>query len=167
LSSRLAGRVGRAHGLDGSFYVEGAVTELLGEGSPVAVSGRSETVVRRAGTDARPLVRVSGVESRAAAEALRGEALLAAADLDADERRAGEWDVEELLGCDVPGLGAVTGVVAAPSCDLLEVGEGGVLVPLVSDAVRRVDVEARRIDVDLRFLGLEGAAGNEDEAGPE
>jgi 16S rRNA processing protein RimM len=151
--------VGSAHGLDGSFYVEGADAELLSEGSPVAVAGRSETVVRRAGTDARPLVRLSGVEGRAAAEALRGEALLVAAAGDGDQSPAGEWEVDDLVGCDVPGLGAVTGVVAAPSCDLLEVGEDGVLVPLVSDAVRRVDVEARRIDVDLRFLGLEAQAG--------
>jgi ribosomal 30S subunit maturation factor RimM len=27
------------------------------------------------------------------------------------------------------------------------------LIPLVGDAVRTVDVEARRIDVDLEFLG--------------
>jgi ribosomal 30S subunit maturation factor RimM len=32
-------------------------------------------------------------------------------------------------------------------------GEADLLVPLVSDAVRDVDVERRQIDVDLRFLG--------------
>jgi ribosomal 30S subunit maturation factor RimM len=51
-------------------------------------------------------------------------------------------------------------VVAAPSCDVLEVGEEAVLVPLVTDAVVRVDVEARVIEVDLRFLGIgPGATG--------
>jgi ribosomal 30S subunit maturation factor RimM len=45
-------------------------------------------------------------------------------------------------------------VVSAPSCDVLEVGDDGVLVPFVSDAVRRVDPEAGVIEVDLRFLGL-------------
>jgi len=146
--------VGRAHGLDGSFYVEAPAVELLEEGGTVAVAGRSATVVRRAGTDVRPVIRLSGVDSREAAEALRGQDLLAGADEPA-ERVPGEWDAEELIGCEVPGIGTVTGVVAAPSCDLLEVGQDGVLVPFVSDAVRRVDVTARVIDVDLRFLGLE------------
>jgi ribosomal 30S subunit maturation factor RimM len=43
-----------------------------------------------------------------------------------------------------------------PSCEALEVardGGGDLLVPMVSDAVRAVDVGARRIDVDLAFLG--------------
>ena len=45
-------------------------------------------------------------------------------------------------------------MLAGPSCDVLEVGEDAVLVPLVSDAVRNVDPAARVIEVDLRFLGL-------------
>jgi hypothetical protein len=47
---------------------------------------------------------------------------------------------------------------ALPSCEVLEVARvagGELLVPLVADAVRRVDVAARRIDVDLAFLGEE------------
>jgi 16S rRNA processing protein RimM len=153
LSERRAGRVGRAHGLDGSFYVDAPVIELLHEGTGVSVAGRGATVVRRAGTDRRPLVRVSGVDDRTAAEALRGEELLADAD-EAETAVAGEWDAEDLIGCEVPGIGPVTRVVAAPSCDLLEVGPSGVLVPFVSDAVLRVDTQARVIEVDLRFLGL-------------
>ncbi|MDX6678124.1 MAG: hypothetical protein QOE31_2176, partial [Solirubrobacteraceae bacterium] len=39
------------------------------------------------------------------------------------------------------------------SCEVLEVGE--LLVPMVGDAVIAVDVPARRIVVDARFLGLE------------
>ena len=153
--------MGRAHGLDGSFYVEGAVAELLDEGMALAVAGRSATIVRRAGTEGRPLIRISGIESREAAEALRWEPLLAAAGGDSPERPAGEWEASELVGCDVPGIGAVTRVVSGPSCDLLEVGDEGLLVPFVSDAVRRVDVAGRRIEVDLRFLGLEQKAGPE------
>ena len=38
-----------------------------------------------------------------------------------------------------------------PSCEVLEVGD--LLIPLVSDAVRDVDVAGGRIDVDLEFLG--------------
>ena len=161
MSSRLAGRVGRAHGLDGSFYVEGAVAELLGEGQALAVAGRPATIVRRAGTEGRPLIRISGIESREAAEGLRREPLVAAAGRASSERRAGEWEASELVGCDVPGIGAVTRVVSGPSCDLLEVGDEGLLVPFVSDAVRRVDVAGRRIEVDLRFLGLDQEGGPE------
>jgi 16S rRNA processing protein RimM len=32
-------------------------------------------------------------------------------------------------------------------------GGADLLVPLVRDAIRTVDVSARRIDIDLRFLG--------------
>jgi 16S rRNA processing protein RimM len=53
-------------------------------------------------------------------------------------------------------VGVVARVLALPSCEVLEVtrGDGGeLLVPLVSDAVRVVDIQAREIDVDLSFLG--------------
>ena len=46
----------------------------------------------------------------------------------------------------------VARMVALPSCEALEVGD--LLIPLVRDAVRSVDLEARRIDVDLGFLGV-------------
>jgi 16S rRNA processing protein RimM len=150
--------VGRAHGLDGSFYVEAAATELLRVGAEVTVGGRPATVVRRGGTAARPLVWLSGIDDRAGAEALRGEELVTAAE-EAPEPVAGEWDASELVGCEVPGIGSVRRVVAAPSCDLLEVGDAGVLVPFVSDAVRRVDPAAGVIEVDLRFMGLDEGTG--------
>ena len=145
-----AGTVGRPHGLDGSFHVLHP-SDPLAEGSRVELAGRSVVVERRAGTDDRPIVRVSGVADRDAAGALRGEHLL----VDAGELAEGEYLVEDLIGCEVPGLGPVRSVVAGPSCDVLEVGPDGVLVPLVSDAVTRVDVEARVIEVDRRFLGLD------------
>ena len=144
-----AGRVGRPHGLDGSFYVE-RPSEPLAVGTEVVIAGRAAVVERRAGTEARPIVRVSGVGDRDAAGALRGQPLLVAAGALAE----GEYFVEDLVGCRVPGLGTVRGVVAAPSCDVLEVGERGVLVPFVADAVKSVDLDARVIEVDHDFLGL-------------
>ena len=65
----------------------------------------------------------------------------------------GEWLAEDLVGCRVEGLGAVVRVIDAPSCDLLEL-EGGELVPLISDAVHDVDLDARTIEIDRRFLRL-------------
>src|SRR5437867_2934201 len=144
-----AGRVGRAHGLDGSFYVEAPAPELLSVGAELSVRGAALRVDRLAGTDTRPLVRLSGVGDRAAAEALRGAELVA--EVEAPAAAAGEWDASELVGCEVPGIGSVRRVVAAPSCDLLEVGDAGVLVPFVSDAIRRVDPAAGVIEADLRF----------------
>jgi len=146
LSARRVGRVGRAHGLDGSFYVHDAVPELLAEGASVTVAGTVREVVRRAGTDKRPIIRLDGVDGRS----VRGEELWAEDD---SEPAEGEYDVQELVGCEVPGIGTVRRVVNAPSCDLLEVGDEAVLVPFVSDAVTRVDLAARVIEVNLRFLG--------------
>jgi 16S rRNA processing protein RimM len=147
-----AGRVGRPHGLDGSFYVE-HVTEPLVSGADVVVAGRPARVERRAGTDDRPILRLSGVADRNAAEALRGEAIL----VDGGELAEGEFLTADLVGCEVPGLGTVRRVIAAPSCDLLEVGDDAVLVPLIADAVKRIDTEARLIEVDVDFLDLGGA----------
>ena len=53
-------------------------------------------------------------------------------------------------------VGTVRRLVPLPSCEALEVerADGGeMLVPLVRDAVRSVDVAARRIDIDRAFLG--------------
>ena len=49
-------------------------------------------------------------------------------------------------------LGVVASLLALPSCEALEL-DTGLLVPMVRDAIRSVDVEARRIDVDGGFLG--------------
>ncbi len=144
-----AGLVGRAHGLDGSFYVE-RVAEPLTVGTEVTVAGRSARVERRAGTDERPILRLSGMEDRSAAEALRGESIL----VDGGDLAEDEYLTTDLVGCEVPGLGSVRRVIAAPSCDLLEVGDAAVLVPFISDAIKRVDTAARVIEIDASFLDL-------------
>ena len=141
-----AGRVGRPHGLDGSFWVEAPLHGLL-PGTAVTVSGVEHVVERRGGTEERPLLRLRGVDDRDAAAALGGELLLVSEPL-----AEGEWLAGDLEGCLVPGLGRVKRVVGAPSCDLLEL-EDGTLVPLISDAVTAIDLESRRIEVDRRFLG--------------
>jgi 16S rRNA processing protein RimM len=147
-----AGVVGRSHGLDGSFHVE-RPQHPLHRGTVVELEGRQHAVRRRAGTDRKPLVRLSGVDTREAASALRGKLLLVEAALG-----EGEWLAEDLVGCRVDGLGEVVRVIDAPSCDLLEL-EGGELVPLIADAVRSVDLAAATIEIDRRFLRLESEAG--------
>jgi 16S rRNA processing protein RimM len=168
-----AGTVGRAHGLDGSFHV-GAVVEhvfvALELGSEVRVGAELRRVARLAGHRARPLMRLEGCERREDAEALTGAELMVARgtvpELDDDE-----WWAEDLEGCAVRdgerAVGTVTALLGLPSCEVLEVrripvpGEDApapLLVPLIRDAVRSVDIARREIDVDLRFLGEDPAA---------
>ena len=147
-----AGRVGRAHGLDGSFYVEDAA-HALAEGTELTIGDRRAAVERRAGSDARPLIRVAGVDDRNAAEELRGAPILVPGGR--EELGPEQWYDDDLVGCRVEGIGEVRAVLHGPSCDVLEVGDDAVLVPLVRDAVTSVDLDARLIEVDRGFLGLE------------
>ncbi len=159
----VAGRVGRAHGLDGSFYVTRPRPRLLSVGVAVTVAGRSTAIARRAGTEQRPILRVEGVEDRLAAEALRGADLLVDGG-DAPTLGDDEWWAHELEGCEVVDgeelLGTVSRLIELPSCEALEVRPVGggepLLVPMVKDAVRGVAPAQRRIEVNLEFLGLAG-----------
>jgi 16S rRNA processing protein RimM len=156
-----AGRVGRPHGLDGSFYVTRPHPRLLALGAVVTVAGQTTSIVRRAGTDARPILRLEGVEGRAEAQALRGMELVVAG-ADAPALGEGEWWAHELEGCAVVDgeqtLGTVSRLIELPSCEALEVSppDGGqpLLVPMVADAVRSVQPAQRRIEVNLDFLDL-------------
>ncbi len=123
-------------------------------GMTVNVADAERVIEKVTGSAERPIVLVEGVADREAAAALRGQALLVS-ELDSP-LAAGEWLAGDLEGCVVTGLGRVTRVIGAPSCDLLEL-EDGTLVPLIEDAVRSIDLEARRIEVDHRFLGREEA----------
>jgi 16S rRNA processing protein RimM len=145
-----AGRVGRPHGLDGSFYVTAPRADLLLPGMVVVVSGEERRIERRAGTDLRPIIRLSGAASREDAEALRGAYLEAQETLE-----EGEYWAADLAGCRVVDgareVGVVARMIALPSCEALEVGD--LLIPLVRDAIRSIDLDARVIDVDMGFVG--------------
>jgi 16S rRNA processing protein RimM len=157
-----AGRVGRAHGLDGSFYVTRAKPRLLTAGASVAIAGRTLRIVRRAGTEQHPIVRLEGITGRPGAEELRGLELTVEPDA-APVLGEGEWWAHELEGCEVRDgerlIGTVTRMIELPSCEALEVRPAGggelLLVPMVHDAVRTVEPASGRIDVDTSFLGLE------------
>jgi 16S rRNA processing protein RimM len=156
----VAGVVGRPHGLDGSFHVRAPRAALLIAGAIVEVGGRSAEIVRRAGTDAQPILRLEGFSDRAAASSLAGSELRVPV-TNAPPLGEDEWYADDLAGCAVVDgsapVGTVRRLLALPSCEVLEVERGGgagdLLVPLVADAVRSVDVAAKVIDVDLRFLG--------------
>jgi 16S rRNA processing protein RimM len=154
-----AGRVGRPHGLDGSFHVTRPDARLLEGVEELWVRGRRLKVERRAGTAERPILRLEGHSGREAAEALRGAGLTVPADR-APALEEGEFWAHELVGCTVVDgarvVGEVRRMLPLPSCEALEVvrpDESELLVPMVRDAIRSVDVAARRIDVDVSFLG--------------
>ena len=138
-----AGRVGKPHGLDGSFYVERPRHDLP-EGAELTLAGRTHRIVRRGGTDERPLIRLAGLDDPSA---LRGELLLVE-----DELGEGEWLASDLVGLSVRGMGTVAEVIDAPSCSVLELDDG-TLIPLVADAIRSVDLDSGEIEVDRDFLG--------------
>ena len=132
----------------------GAAPELPRSGT-VRVGETPREIVRAAGTQDRPILRLEGCTSREDAEALRGLELRAEVALEDDEYWA-----HDLEGCAVVdgerAVGFVRRMTALPSCEVLEVDRpdgSELLVPLVRDAIRSIDVAGRRIDVDLGFLG--------------
>jgi 16S rRNA processing protein RimM len=154
-----AGFVGAPHGLDGSFHVAVGNHLLLELGGRVMVSGNWRLITRRAGHDRRIILALDGCEDRDGAAALSGSELLVDRSV-APELGVEEWWAEDLEGCRVHDagtpIGTVMRLVALPSCEVLEVSRpasGDLLVPLVGDAVRTVDIERREIDIDLAFLG--------------
>ena len=154
------GRIGRPHGTEGAFTVTEATErlDLLDAGRGVLVGGRETKVAWRKGTPQRPLVKLEGVDDRAGVEALRGETISVPRE-EIGTLAQGEYLVDDLIGCEVVDgtehVGVVGDVLLMPSADLLEVERDAavnLLVPLVADAVRVIDLEARRVDVDTRFL---------------
>ena len=144
-----AGRVGRAHGLEGSFRVIEPRHPLIA-GTELTVAGRTHTVRSRRGSDDHPILALKGVSVREDAVALGGELLLVAEQ--ALPLEEGEWLTDDLVGLEVTGLGPVRGVLDGPSCDVLELADG-TLIPLIADAVIAIDLAAGTIEANLAFLG--------------
>jgi len=120
-------------------------------GGVVYVDGAPRVIERLAGRADKPIVRLAGCTSREDAEALRGLAL----EVPPAPLEEGEYWARDLVGCMVVDgareVGTVSRMVALPSCEALEVGE--LLIPMVRDAIRSIDLETRRIDVDMGFVG--------------
>jgi 16S rRNA processing protein RimM len=153
------GIVGRPHGTEGAFVVAEPTKrlELLAPGESVFVGGRERTVALRRGTPDRPIVSLQDIDTRDSMEHLRGAEITVPRD--AVSLTAGEFLVDDLIGCDVfdgeRRLGSVRDVLLMPSADVLEVqreGEADLLAPLVGDAVRAIDLAARRVEIDCHFL---------------
>jgi 16S rRNA processing protein RimM len=131
-------------------FVEGAVL-LTNEDVP-----RQFEIVDVRGHQGDYIITFSEVGDRSAAETLRGIQFT----IDRADRRqlgAGEWWPEDLVGCDVHSKdGVVVGLIesvitgAAQDRIVIETPEGAKgEVPFVEDLVPEVDVENRRVVVDL------------------
>ena len=146
----VVGRVGRPHGLDGSFVVEEAseAPERFAQGADLLADGEPAKVVasKRAG-QGRLVVKLDRRVERGAALEVPREALPAP--------DAGEWYVFQLVGLSVEedggrSLGKVADVETWPANDVV-VLEGGAMLPLVDACVLQVDLDAGRIVVARGF----------------
>lgn len=144
------GRVGRPHGLDGAFVVEEASEDaerfalgavLFVEGSPATV-----TVTRQVG-GRRRAIKLDRPVARGSALTVLRSALPELAD--------DSYYVADLVGAEVfddrgERLGAIRDVLPGPANDVLEL-DTGLLLPLVEDWVRDVDLVARRVVLNPGF----------------
>jgi 16S rRNA processing protein RimM len=154
--------------------VTGPRPRLLALGKTIYVAGETHEIVRLAGTDRRPILRLADIDDRDGAERLRGQELTLT-ERDAPALAEGEWWAHELVDCQVRDaqmpVGRVLKMIELPSCEALEVqplGDGApLLIPMVKDAIRTLDIERREIDVDLSFLGVEppGTSKNDTDGG--
>jgi 16S rRNA processing protein RimM len=143
------GRVGKSHGLDGSFVVEGASEsrELFARGAKLIVDGEEATVVGSKQARGRPVVRLDRRVARGAALEVPRSALAPTGD--------DEYYVFQLVGLEVSEegrgvLGTVTDVSPGVANDVLEL-DSGLLLPMVEECVLAVDLDAGKIVVAAGF----------------
>jgi 16S rRNA processing protein RimM len=151
MTDRVAiGRVGKPHGLDGSFYVErpSADERWWKVGSRFLAGGEDVEVVGARRAQGRPVIKLDRPVPRGARlEVERAE--LPPTDDD-------EYYAFQLLGLEVVEengrpLGTVADVLPGVANDVLQVGED-VLLPMVEDCIRSVDLDAGRIVVAEGFV---------------
>jgi 16S rRNA processing protein RimM len=143
------GRVGRPHGLDGSFVVEGASEdpERFEVGARVMAGEKHATVVFSKRAGGRVVVRLDRPVERGTVLAVPRDAL--------PPVEEGGYYVFELMGLEVEEeggrrLGLVQDVAPGVANDVLELDTGHAL-PLVAQCVLDVDLERRRILVARGF----------------
>ena len=140
------GRVGRPHGLDGSFFVEQPSDRegAFAVGTVVQVDGAPATVVgSKRGAQGRPVIKLDRTVPRGATLAVPRDELPV---LEEDA-----YYTFQLVGLVVEEeggrvIGRVSDVVDYPANDVLEL-DTGVSLPLVEACVRQVDLESGRIVV--------------------
>jgi 16S rRNA processing protein RimM len=145
----VVGRVGRSHGLDGSFVVEDSseTREYFAVGAKLLVEGTEAEVVASKLARGRPVIKLDRRVRRGDELRLPREALAPTA--------ADEYYVFELVGLRVQEaggreLGVVADVAPGVANDVLEL-DSGLALPMVEDCVLAVDTEGGRIVVAAGF----------------
>jgi 16S rRNA processing protein RimM len=143
------GRVGKPHGLDGSFFVEQASEDetRFARDSTLHVDGEPAKVVASKRSRGRPVIRLDREAPRGAELAVPREALPPPGE---DEYY--EFQLVGLMAEEEGGrpLGRVSAVLPGPANDALEL-DTGLLLPLVGACVQKVDLDAGRILIARGF----------------
>jgi 16S rRNA processing protein RimM len=148
------GLVGRSHGLDGSFFVEGPSerADAFATGATLYVDGEpAKVVASKRGSHKRPVIRLERRVERGATLAVPREAL--------PPLEEGAYYTFQLVGLAVEEeggrvVGRVREVLDYPANDVLEL-DSGVFLPLVEACVRQVDLEGGRIVIATGFADPE------------
>jgi 16S rRNA processing protein RimM len=143
------GRVGKPHGLDGSFFVEQASEDeaRFAKGASLHVDGEPAEIVASKRSRGRPVIRLDRDPPRGAELAVPREALPPTAEDEYYEFQLLGLIVEEEGG---RPLGRVAALHPGPANDALEL-DSGLLLPLVAACVQEVDLDAGRIQVARGF----------------
>jgi 16S rRNA processing protein RimM len=143
------GRVGKSHGLDGSFVVENAsdTRELFAVGAQLFVDGEAAEVVASKEARGRPVIRLDRRVPRGSALEVPRSALAPVGE--------DEYYVFQLVGLRVEEeggavLGNVKDVAPGVANDVLEL-DSGLALPMVEDCVLEIDLEDGRIVVAPGF----------------
>ncbi|MCP9486434.1 MAG: ribosome maturation factor RimM [Gaiellaceae bacterium MAG52_C11] len=144
------GRVGRPHGVDGSFFVEepSEVEGTFARGAKLWVDGSEvEIVGSKRGSGGRPVLKLDRAVTRGATLSVPREEL--------PEPEEDAYYVFQLVGLAVEeeggrALGPVVEVHNGPANDSLEL-DSGLLLPLVAACVLDVDLESGRVLVARGF----------------
>jgi 16S rRNA processing protein RimM len=145
------GRVGKSHGLDGSFVVENAseAPERFKVGAELFVAGEPAKVVGSRQARGRPVIRLDRRVQRGSELEISRDALEPAGE--------DEYYVFQLVGLRVEeeggvSLGIVTDVAPGVANDVLQL-DSGLALPMVEDCVREVDLQGGKIVVAQGFSG--------------
>jgi 16S rRNA processing protein RimM len=143
------GRVGRPHGIDGAFFVEQPSDDdrWWTTGARFLAGGAPVEVVAHRRSSGRPVIKVEPPVERGAVLEVDRERLPPTAE--------DEWYAFELVGLEVVEesgrvLGRVKAVEPGVANDVLDLG-ADLLLPMVEDCVREVDVPGGRIVVAEGF----------------
>jgi 16S rRNA processing protein RimM len=143
------GRVGKPHGLDGSFFVEDGSEdeERFAAGATLHVDGEPAQVVDSKRSGGRRVIRLDREAARGAELAVPRSELPPPGEDEYYEFQLVGLTVEEDGG---RTLGRVTSVQPGPANDVLEL-DSGLLLPLVGACVLEVDLETGRILIARGF----------------